>query len=782
MSKNTKMALLCLIVAVFVAISLFSCGNQSDLPSTADTDQTVNGTQTEKPDDSRPSVTDGTPADTDSKPNDENPSYEGLSREEFYAQKQLVIYRELPADIIRNFDYKVTVTQGDKHAQIPVYNHTMEYDVPDRAIGGDLYRRFSQFAFCGGQVRVDIKVNRDFDYYSVIPSAKGFETSFEDGVISVYLDEPDYFGIRLDDDDNSIISVFADLPEYPADIPAKNGENVIYVDDWYETENGLLINDTPGTTVYIAPGAVLNARVKLTGANCKVIGRGIILDPFNDFYNYDITLDAPLSKETKLCTVGGENGLFDGPVLVDARGFNLITSSLGVKVRNYKALSTMMCSDGITAMSRESTYEHCWIYVGDNALVISGTRDQTYRDIVIGNTCAAIFPQLDNTNILLENIYVFRTNDGVINNRYNSGARERKISITVKNLDCIDCLNIPRFYQGGNMGTLEKTISFDGVSLPVLSGATDPHTSKTKTGTGYLVQFTNPNNIFTENYTLSLHNVYVDGQPVLSADGASISGAEYNNTLNFSNDGNYTPSTRVIYRVNYKAAGKVYIGSYLNSFERDVIVEGDTFYLPAEEILEALRSEKTVATIDKNGSAYAKASDLVSAGAAAKAEVKNGSLYLTPVYAGENLMTPDCIKNSQITENPSYQVDMVVEGEDGDYTYSFYSNQAEGYYSSGFNIMFTEEIKKYGAGSYQFSFRLRAAGSATLNCCWRYDDAQKYTTVQTTTSAGSAWKTVTLTLEVTKQMLENELFGVSVKGAGSPYEYFSVSDIELTKK
>ena len=125
---------------------------------------------------------------------------------------------------------------------------------------------------------------------------------------------------------------------------------------------------------------------------------------------------------------------------------------------------------------------------------------------------------------------------------------------------------------------------------------------------------------------------------------------------------------------------------------------------------------------------------------------------------------------------------MVVEGEDGDYTNSFYSNQAEGYYSSGFNIMFTEEIKKYGAGSYQFSFRLRAAGSATLNCCWRYDDAQKYTTVQTTTSAGSAWKTVTLTLEVTKQMLENELFGVSVKGAGSPYEYFSVSDIELTKK
>ena len=50
-----------------------------------------------------------------------------------------------------------------------------------------------------------------------------------------------------------------------------------------------------------------------------------------------------------------------------------------------------------------------------------------------------------------------------------------------------------------------------------------------------------------------------------------------------------------------------------------------------------------------------------------------------PVYSGENLMLPDRKENSQITENPSYQVDMVVEDYDGDYTYSFYSNQAEGY-------------------------------------------------------------------------------------------------------
>ena len=96
--------------------------------------------------------------------------------------------------------------------------------------------------------------------------------------------------------------------------------------------------------------------------------------------------------------------------------------------------------------------------------------------------------------------------------------------------------------------------------------------------------------------------------------------------------------------------------------------------------------------------------------------------------------------------------------------------------------MFTEEIKKYGAGTYEFKFRVRASGSAALNGCWRYDNPEKYTTVQTAVSAGSTWKDVTISLNVTEQMLESELFGVSVKGAGTPFNYFSVSDLELIKK
>ena len=317
----------------------------------------------------------------------------------------------------------------------------MEYDASGRGIGGDYYRRFSQFAFSGKQVRVDIQVGFDFSTYTVFPSAKQFESEFHDGVISVYLDEPDYFGIRIDDDDNTILSVFADLPEYPLDVPVKGEPNVTYVEGWMDVENGLLNIDKPNSVLYIAPGAVVNARVNIASkaTHSKVIGRGAILDAFSDIYKYDIRNGGTEGTGWKLCMLNAEGTTFDGPILMDARCFNLTTGSTGVTVRNYKAMSSMMTTDGITASGTNSTYEHCWIYCGDNGLVISWTKDQKYKDITVGTTCAAVFPQGNTNNIEIDGLFVFRANVGVVNNWYNSPyTKEVTSSVTMSNVDCVD--------------------------------------------------------------------------------------------------------------------------------------------------------------------------------------------------------------------------------------------------------------------------------------------------------------------------------------------------------
>ena len=54
-----------------------------------------------------------------------------------------------------------------------------------------------------------------------------------------------------------------------------------------------------------------------------------------------------------------------------------------------------------------------------------------------------------------------------------------------------------------------------------------------------------------------------------------------------------------------------------------------------------LRTDKTAATVDVDGVAYVRASALAPAGLCKSAATKNGNLYLTPQYNGENLLLAD---------------------------------------------------------------------------------------------------------------------------------------------
>ena len=94
---------------------------------------------------------------------------------------RLIIYPEFDARIERDYTYHVSVTQGDRTESLPVYNHTEDSRVNRNPVDdnrADEFRRFSTFAFSGDGVRVDIRVNRDFHDYSVIPAAKKFKNEW----------------------------------------------------------------------------------------------------------------------------------------------------------------------------------------------------------------------------------------------------------------------------------------------------------------------------------------------------------------------------------------------------------------------------------------------------------------------------------------------------------------------------------------------------------------------------------------------------------------------------
>ena len=65
----------------------------------------------------------------------------------------LIVYPEYPAVIERDKAYKVTVTQGEVTKPLVVYNHCEKSTLTTRIHGGDVNRRFCEFAFSGKPVR-----------------------------------------------------------------------------------------------------------------------------------------------------------------------------------------------------------------------------------------------------------------------------------------------------------------------------------------------------------------------------------------------------------------------------------------------------------------------------------------------------------------------------------------------------------------------------------------------------------------------------------------------------
>ena len=705
------------------------------------------------------------------------------SKEKYLETEQLVIYPEFDRRVNRIYDYKVTVNQRNLSAEIPVYNHSMEYALTGRSVGGDNYRRFAYFAFSGDSTRIDIRVGTDFDSYSILPSAKDFDTEYHDGVISVYLDEPDYFAVRLDGNDATILSVLSDYPEYPLEVPEKGDKNVKYIDSWYETENGIWEINESDTTVYIAPGAVVNARIKFNGKgfkNCKVLGRGAILDPFGNLYKTDIRVGGTEGSGTKMVSFTGDNWVYDGPVCIDARCFNIIMSGKNGIVRNYKALASMMNTDGITIGGSNHLVERCYMYVGDNGLVISGATNTTFRNVTIGTTCAAIFPQGSNMGVKLEDTYIFRTNDGVLNNFYNGdGKTQRTNDITMINLYCEDCVNLPHFFRGEQMGTLDKVFNFINVSLPSICGSSDAH-NFWKPNTNKLVTMKNDEGkLFTENYTLNFTNLYINGKAIKEQADVTITD-KWNNTYTFANDGKFKPTRCISYEANSVMENKVYVGGLQIFLEDDAVHSDGKVYLPASEVLAFFGSAVKPETVTFGGVSYVSLEELRAKGVIEDFNVNDTGIYMIPFEEGQNLLFDEKGEISRYSEINCYQVDMVVNMEEEHPVFYMYNYRNRN--TGGISRAIHEELKTYGQGTYEFSFKVKGSGSGTLSMSLVHDTTTASTRSSKEIEVSGEWITYKVTLDITPDILICESYFIIVQGTSkAPLDYFAMKDFSLVK-
>lgn len=444
----------------------------------------------------------------------------------------VVVYPEYPAAITRDTEYAVQVEQEGVRRPLVVYNHCEKSILAGRTHGGDVNRRFCEFAFSGAPVRVDIRVSRDVSSYKVFPARHRLKSAFRDGVVSVWLDRPVYFGLQLNDSDKTILSVFADAPEKADEIPQKGAPGVLFVEGWVDAPGADGFLETPKDLkeIYLAPGAVLNARLKIAAKGLRMHGRGMVLDPLSDIFRYDQTQNTARG----VIRVAAPDVTLDGFKVIDARTFNLMSWAPNTTFRNVKLLASMMCSDGFTNGHRGFRAENCWLYVGDNALVVSGVTGAVYRDIAIGTSCAAIFPQGNNAAVTMENIDVFRADDGLINNWHNETLRRNNKwsemnagkahkekdpqdlrhlahEFFFRNLSAVDCTLFSHFFSGHNMGTLPKTFAFDGCSVPGSTGRSDWRAIGKTDGVAIDTRNDPKRWLVTDNYALTFTNLWIGG-------------------------------------------------------------------------------------------------------------------------------------------------------------------------------------------------------------------------------------------------------------------------------
>ena len=650
----------------------------------------------------------------------------------------LLAYPEYDERITRNYEYEVTVTQGDKTIPLTVYDRNNSSTLLGaRTLRPDMHRRFCEFAFSGDAVTVNIKVKRDFGSFSVIPGAKNYPVSFANGVISVTVSQPDEcFALRLDGDDTTVLSVFADRPEGGDYL--ESGDSVLVIDSSLtemnsgeyltvdgktsfakSTANGKTVltpvSDTqhPVTSVYIAPGCVLNARVRAAAPGVKIYGHGIILDPYSDIFETDIR--------------SAEDGFFvlveypDCSVrdikIIDSQNYSL---TLGWQcdrtvIENVKILAATMCTDGISVFESQSINANGnYIYPGDNAVVFGGNcGGSVFENNIIGSTCAAFFPQSSiQGTVTFRNSYIFRCDEGCVNNWYGASGDGSLIeNIVFDGLDCTDVISLPWLLCSYNQGTPQKNFTFKNVSVTAPRGT--PYITEPSDGTAVIIG-AESEEYPSSGYSIGFENLFVDGNPVSSQSHLGCSIPEGAAQLSFTVPGSSTinpaPET---HSANYIFPYKIFIGgsetflSYCPMYyESDVI-------LPAE-ILQKLGAHENAGIITVGGKRYVGLNTLGTYGISAVYDGASGVIHIEkPAYKSDNLIADNTDSFSRWAEMTCYESDLSTCTDGGKTVYRV--DVASQYSRAGMKRFITDEIKRNGSSVYKLTFSAKSTGGVNRN-------------------------------------------------------------------
>ena len=421
-------------------------------------------------------------------------------------QAQLVTYPEsLNPGMPHNDDYTVRVRiPGGEWKDLFEYNVQVDMDNVQNA-------SMVQFDM-GSAVEVMVKKNNgSVREVTIRPLSKGIEYKQIQNAILFTLEKPQYLSIEFDGDRLHNLHLFANPLE--TEKYDKETKGIMYFGPGVHRPKDLPNNQIriPGnTTVYLAPGAVVKAKLLVDKAeNVRIIGRGILDHPIRGIEVTD-----------------SKNVLIDGITVVNPDHYTVFGGgSTGITIKNLKSFSYQGWSDGLDFMScsdividdvflRNSDdclafYTHRWNYYGDCRKVRvqnstlwadiahpinigthgnTKTGDEVLEDMLFKNIdilehdeddrnyqgCMTINVGDHNLarNITFEDIRVENIQEGQLfhlrvmyNQKYNTGPGRGVKDIVFRNISCTGKYINPSLIEGYDKNRKVENILFENIVL-----------------------------------------------------------------------------------------------------------------------------------------------------------------------------------------------------------------------------------------------------------------------------------------------------------------------------
>lgn len=279
-----------------------------------------------------------------------------------YAQS--IVVHPVPNQILyskHNDDFTVQVRiPGQDWQDLFEYKVVVDADNPQIA-------SMVQFDFDG---KVDLRVKKNnglIQSVKIRPLLKNISHEVKGNMIYFSLDRSAKLSLEVNGDRLHNLHVFAN--ELEQEIPRVDDPNVMYFGEGYhkpKDQPGNSFNVPSNTTVYLAPGAVVNGKFICNRVeNVRFLGRGIILEPERGFeitYSKNVEIDGITVLNPSHYTVyGGE--------------------STGLKINNLKSFSARGWSDGIDLMScSDVTINDIFMRNSDDCIALYAHRWNFYGD------------------------------------------------------------------------------------------------------------------------------------------------------------------------------------------------------------------------------------------------------------------------------------------------------------------------------------------------------------------------------------------------------------------